>query len=195
MSEDVSKTTTYKPLPAQNFNYFECPSIEKLSLKKSQLDNSPQKFLLPILKWGPNNQIRGFYESLRLAIDTDRILVIPPMFRHLYDQLSEKNVPAYVRLNLEAINHFHKMVSLDEYKSACRNQIESVIIINGNEEHYEDIYNRDFNMGSGIIFQFRGYENSDYEIIQTVQRNFKSVDKGYQNLVANIKKSDKNCMS
>jgi len=194
LSEDILKTTTYRPLPAQKFAYFECPSIEKLSIKKSQSSNSRQKFLLPILKWGPNNQIRGFYESLRLAIDTNRTLVIPPMFRHLYDTLSEKNVPAYIRLNLEAINHYHSTVSLEDYKLACGNRFTTAIIINGNEEHYEDIYNRDFNEESGIFFKFSGYTDSDYEIIETVQRNFKTVDQAYSNLVSNIKRSEKNCM-
>ena len=39
-------------------------------------------YLLPALTYGPNNQLRGFRESLILSIITNRTLIIPPFFKH-----------------------------------------------------------------------------------------------------------------
>ena len=49
----------------------------------SKLD--PEHFLIPILEWGPNNQLRGFMESMYIAIQLNRTLIIPPFFKHRTD--------------------------------------------------------------------------------------------------------------
>ena len=40
------------------------------------------KFLIPFLNWGPNNQLRGLQESLILAIKLNRTLCVPFFFKH-----------------------------------------------------------------------------------------------------------------
>ena len=46
-----------------------------------------EKFILPHLKWGPTNQVFGMFESMQFALDTNRTLVIPPIFRHSTDPM------------------------------------------------------------------------------------------------------------
>ena len=45
----------------------------------------PDHFLIPILEWGPNNQLRGFMESMYIAIQLNRTLIVPPFFKHRTD--------------------------------------------------------------------------------------------------------------
>ena len=80
------------------------PDIKALSTVKPKYLTNPNAFLVPILIWGPNNQvgaiwlgavcltrcltpsysfqIRGFIETVFLAIKLNRTLLIPPFFRH-----------------------------------------------------------------------------------------------------------------
>ena len=41
-----------------------------------------ERFLIPVLPFGPNNQIRGLRESMYIAIALNRTLIMPPFFKH-----------------------------------------------------------------------------------------------------------------
>ena len=45
----------------------------------------PNKYLIPTLTWGPNNQLRGFREAVIMAIQLNRTLCIPPFYKHHTD--------------------------------------------------------------------------------------------------------------
>ena len=80
------------------------------------------KFLLPILKWGPTNQVYGFFESAQLAHILGRVLVVPPMFQHGSVRgryLDDINVPVGLRTNLGVISRNQPTVSLETYKKYC----------------------------------------------------------------------------
>ena len=46
----------------------------------------PNKYLIPTLTWGPNNQLRGFREAVIMAIQLNRTLCIPPFYKHHTDK-------------------------------------------------------------------------------------------------------------
>ena len=48
----------------------------------------PDRFLMPLIGWGPNNQLRGFREAAILAVKLNRTLCIPPFFKHHSDSTS-----------------------------------------------------------------------------------------------------------
>ena len=77
----------------------------------------PNKLLLPVLNWGPNNQLRGFRESAILAIQLNRTLCIPPFFRHhsvsSKDDLVEAIEPDY-RINVEKVKHLISTCNEDD---------------------------------------------------------------------------------
>ena len=58
----------------------------------------PNKFLIPSLTWGPNNQLRGFRESVIMAIQLNRTLCIPPFYKHKTDSSNTQQVRRYVIL-------------------------------------------------------------------------------------------------
>ena len=99
-------------------NHNSCPiylnEITELKNPKKQLNNT--KYLLPILKWGPNNQILGFYESAFMAKYLQAKLVVPPFFFSHTDEYHSRfnskilEVPASLRVNL---NEFDNLASLD----------------------------------------------------------------------------------
>ena len=45
----------------------------------------PNKFIMPVLPYGPNNQLRGFRETIILAIKLNRTVVMPPFYKHRSD--------------------------------------------------------------------------------------------------------------
>ena len=103
--------------------------------KDSENHNLPQKFLLFIGRWGPNNQIYGFYEALHLVNYFNQNannqyhlnLVLSPFFKHKDDLEPDPkkrfidsqarnhkiSVPPEIRLNVGAIPN---VVSLEDYK-------------------------------------------------------------------------------
>lgn len=47
-----------------------------------QIKLDPEKFLIPVLTYGPNNQLRGFRETIFLALKLNRTIVPPPFYKH-----------------------------------------------------------------------------------------------------------------
>ena len=92
------------------------PPIHKLN---------PDKFLLPILNWGPNNQMTGLYESMALAVSLDRTFVMPPMFRHEFDAKikSQPFIGVESRANPLKIREYLSTVPVSYMKEMCNNSI------------------------------------------------------------------------
>ena len=49
--------------------------------QSSKIETS-EKFLLGIFPYGPNNQLRGFRDTITLAIKLNRTVVLPKFFMH-----------------------------------------------------------------------------------------------------------------
>ena len=72
---------------------------DDLVMEKCNIQNPPSgkrpiyetrndRFLIPLIAWGPNNQLRGFREAAILAVKLNRTLCIPPFFKHHSDSTS-----------------------------------------------------------------------------------------------------------
>lgn len=107
-----------------------CKLSSSLEPTKTQtkLDKA-SKFLLPIVKWGPNNQLIGFFESVQLASFLDRKIVAPFWNKHQSDSQSKldksNSVPSQLRINGMYIPN---LVSMEDYKTFCGNSADSVFI-------------------------------------------------------------------
>ena len=55
------------------------PAMSKIA---PQIRLDPDKFLIPVLTYGPNNQLRGFRETIFLALKLNRTIVPPPFYKH-----------------------------------------------------------------------------------------------------------------
>lgn len=105
----------------------QCPmKLNMLQDDKGLLPDT--KFLLPIVKWGPNNQILGFYEAMHLSNYLGTKLVLPPFFFHESDHkrnTQRKTVPGEIRVNTENIPN---IVTLEDYKTHCGSSADAVLL-------------------------------------------------------------------
>ena len=106
----------------------ECPADihlvpnERIPLTKNT------KFLLPIVKWGPNNQILGFYEAMHLSNYLGTKLVLPPFYFHESDFKRNKELQTVIgeiRVNAEGIDN---LVNMNDYVEHCGDQPEAVLL-------------------------------------------------------------------
>ncbi|CBY11082.1 unnamed protein product [Oikopleura dioica] len=58
------------------------PDWSALAELQPRIKLDPNKFLTPILTYGPNNQQRGFRETVFLAVKLNRTIVPPAFFKH-----------------------------------------------------------------------------------------------------------------
>lgn len=99
----------------------------KAAQKPPLYPTNPDSFLFPILKWGPTNQIQGLFESVKLAINTNRTLVLPPMFLHFNDKQSTYSkrqwrgrvIDPSVRINTNGLLSFVRTVPPETYYEKC----------------------------------------------------------------------------
>lgn len=107
----------------------ECPMhINFLQDKPEGELSKNDRFLLPIVKWGPNNQILGFYEAMHLSNFLNAKLVLPPFFFHESDHNRNRDldtVAGEIRINSEQIKN---LVTLADYKKFCGKTAEAVLL-------------------------------------------------------------------
>ena len=119
--------------------------LEKMKPKSEEISDST-KFLIPILKWGPNNQMMGFFEALSVAKLTNRKLVLPPFYFHEKTQKHTKPfVPGELRVNVKAIP---ELVTLQDYKSVCGDKFDAIFLA-----IEKDVFSKTSKDRSGIMIQ------------------------------------------
>lgn len=99
-SDDIIRSNTVQPV----FNY-----------------TSQDKFLLPWLYNGPNNQLFGLRQAVYVAVALERILVLPIFFKHFMDvdegdTTVKVKVDAAERLNVKKLMELLPMISYPEYR-------------------------------------------------------------------------------
>ncbi|CAG5108482.1 Oidioi.mRNA.OKI2018_I69.chr1.g3817.t1.cds [Oikopleura dioica] len=90
------------------------------------------KFLIPFLNWGPNNQLRGLQESLILAIKLNRTLCVPFFFKHFTDlSLSDGEehlvIPRF-RIDVRKIHELITTCDVHEIAGNCGGKVDSLLI-------------------------------------------------------------------
>lgn len=109
----------------------QCPlSLETLQSAESRNIplNDNDVFILSVGKWGPNNQVQGFHETLFAATYINARIVLPPFYFHETDHDRGTNVsfvPGELRANTLGIPN---LVSLEDYKKHCGDTPQAVIL-------------------------------------------------------------------
>nr|XP_026696581.1 uncharacterized protein LOC100180315 [Ciona intestinalis] len=95
---------------------------------KPRVSLDPNKFLLPWLLWGPNNQLVGFRESVFLAIKLNRTLVIPHFAPQYNDHGRQglRVVSAFNRINVPALAGFISTISIQEFQEKCNRKLDVI---------------------------------------------------------------------
>ena len=92
---DLPKVTHKPKSEHKSSNEKNCPmwepDWEALKDVQPQVTLDPEKYLIPILTYGPNNQLRGFRETIFLALKLNRTIVPPPFYKHSRTDASNDN--------------------------------------------------------------------------------------------------------
>jgi len=134
----------YDPTKRLEENINEKMEEDDLVMETCNIDNPPtgrepiyktraDRFLMPLIGWGPNNQLRGFREAAILAVKLNRTLCIPPFFKHHSDSTSASKggtdaLPAEVRIDLEGVRGLVSTCETDEIQEKCDAKINSIFM-------------------------------------------------------------------
>ncbi|CBY40840.1 unnamed protein product, partial [Oikopleura dioica] len=72
------------------------PDWSALAELQPRIKLDPNKILTPLLTYGPNNQQRGFRETVFLAVKLNRTIVPPGFFKHSTDKDEESESHAHI---------------------------------------------------------------------------------------------------
>lgn len=150
-------------------------NIDALSNVEPEYNLDRTRFLVPILIWGPNNQIRGFMETIFLAIKMNRTLLVPPFFRHSSesdaDQIEHAALlPPEMVIDIESVARLVPVASYASASRFCDGKIDAVLL------------SRDCNTGPQFdrLKEFENYSElrflKEYESIDFIKRNVVSND-------------------
>lgn len=120
--------TIQKTLHSKSSKYCHNTAITSNQLLDRQLDPE-EKFLFPIFPYGPNNQVKSFFESLKVAEILNRTLVMTPMFRHSSDEKESTDpfIPPYLRLNIPEIASKHRLAKDSDAIHACQYSYDRIL--------------------------------------------------------------------
>ncbi|CAG5100503.1 Oidioi.mRNA.OKI2018_I69.XSR.g17028.t2.cds [Oikopleura dioica] len=150
-------------------------NIDTLRNVQPEYNLDRSRFLVPILIWGPNNQIRGFIETIFLAIKLNRTLLVPPFFRHSSesdaDQIEHAALlPPEMVIDIESVARLVPVASYAEANRLCGGRIDAVLL------------SRDCNTGPQYdrLKEFENYSElkflKTYESTDFIKRNVVSND-------------------
>ena len=121
-----STTVTIPPLDTFKKPQIAIDSLEKCPLDykgRPDLENvkplnhmNPEKFIMSLSPFGPNNQIRGFRDTLILAKYLNRTVILPPWVRHPSDPASDKTNTNFAK-NMHQFTDLMDAETLAEYVS------------------------------------------------------------------------------
>ena len=137
--QNVEKTDTYNGrLP----NYSAIPEADPacpldqpmpdLSKIEPEIKLRSTHFLINVSPFGPNNQFRGFRDSILLAIYLNRTIVLPPWFKHgtdpSYDKFFDhKNIQnSTERLDIFSLAKFVSIITFEEFSDKCQDGLGSI---------------------------------------------------------------------
>ncbi|XP_039264860.2 uncharacterized protein LOC120340622 [Styela clava] len=91
---------------------------------------NPDKFILPLLQNGPNNQLMGFREAIFVGLKLNRTIVIPKFIKHHSDNQSTLPYVSPVhRIQVADLCKFISCISFDDFREACDYKIDAVFHI------------------------------------------------------------------
>jgi hypothetical protein len=113
-----------------------------------------KKLLIPLLVWGPNNQLQGFRESVYFANALGRSLAAPVFFPN-WNQHSSK-VPAQMRLEIFSLLDIASIVDPSKIASFCQNKVTANLKTrrNGDQAHLKaalDFYGVEIDSNAEVL--------------------------------------------
>nr|XP_026691833.1 uncharacterized protein LOC100187397 isoform X2 [Ciona intestinalis] len=124
-TEEVSSKTTGKTEPSKE-DKCRVQDYNDISSIQPRIKLNPNKFLLPSLVWGPNNQLLGFLDSIVVAIKLNRTLVIPLFFKHSSDGGMNSLTSALNRIDILYLAHAISIIDLDRFKKITGGSVDVV---------------------------------------------------------------------
>lgn len=109
-----------------------CSIIEGVDWKtpvepKYKLD--PNRFLIPVFTYGPNNQLHGFRETVFMAIKLNRTVILPPFFKHVRNDATVESqneiVPAFLRLDVAKLRETVSLLPPEIVAEACNRRFDA----------------------------------------------------------------------
>jgi len=160
----------------------------------SEKNFTNEKILVPLLVWGPNNQIQGFRESIYIANALGRKLVAPPFFpnwNHVAD--GSPVIHPWNRIDTQLLSNNYDIVSPQKIVDLCGSSISQKFssgIINHNPNRYT-IFKKYLGLDtwSNAFSRFPEIETLSPEEENSPLSN--AIDKNYLN---SIYKSDEKCV-
>jgi len=113
-----------------------------------------KKLLIPLLVWGPNNQLQGFRESVYFANALGRSLAAPVFFPN-WNQHSSK-VPAQMRLEIFSLLDIASIVDPSKIASFCQKKVTANLKTrrNGDQAHLKaalDFYGVEIDSNAEVL--------------------------------------------
>jgi len=84
----------------------------------------PGKYLIPVLPYGPNNQLRGFRETMILAIKLNRTVVMPPFYKHRSDPSPGEISYPWRKIDEDELRRFISVASPEEFRQNCHDKFD-----------------------------------------------------------------------
>jgi len=106
-------------------------TLDKTKTPKYQLD--PNKFIINVSPFGPNNQFHGFRDTIMLAIYLNRTLILPKFFKHRSDpSYSTKNFTKNVqdaeeKVDINALSEFISIKQFEKLSQVCATGLDVVL--------------------------------------------------------------------
>ncbi|XP_039262014.2 uncharacterized protein LOC120338144 isoform X1 [Styela clava] len=102
----------------------------------------PDKFLYPVGRWGPNNQLFGFFEAIFVAVVLNRTFVLPRFVKHYRDKQrysTEFTSPSHY-VDAEYYCKFISCITLESFQKACGFKIDAIMNTKYMKiNHFDDI--------------------------------------------------------
>ena len=125
---EIEAPTSSNPssFPKTNADY--CPkqpntsTLPKNNFTKFKTD--PEKYLIPLLLWGPSNQLVGLRETIALSLILNRTLVLPKLYRHYVDPASGKAewndaIDPGIKISVTRLQKLLPVIYIDELPKIC----------------------------------------------------------------------------
>ena len=104
-----------------------------------ELDAQNRNILIPILVWGPNNQLQGFRESVYIAKSLNRSIAAPLFFPNWNQQSSLPRIEASMRLNIQSLTEIASVINPAEVADLCGGVVTEIFKTrnNGDNSHFK----------------------------------------------------------
>ena len=139
MSDD-SDETVHTPLTSI---FFDIPDPSSYPPEQCHVLSEPEKplkptyvtdqtkFLIPLLPWGPVEQMRGFREALLMSMYTNRTICIPPFWKEKSEQGMKSlgdGLPGAARFDVSELSKIIKICPTEMIRSHCGDNFQSLML-------------------------------------------------------------------